>query len=276
VVPVYRQWHLVPDLLAALHAQRFDPALFEILLVNNDEGLPPDLPAGPRVLGCPQPGAYAARNVGAVAAKGRWLVFTDADCQPEPDWLPALAKATEAGATDLLAGPIRVTSAAACPNACEIYEMVRGIPQARYVAHGYAATANLAVPAAVFRALGGFEPGRFSGGDAVFCRRARQAGHPLRLVSGAIVAHPARRDWSALAAKARRIKGGQIAIGPFRRRLAWTLRSLVPPLRESTLFLAARRPVSQRLIAVALRFRLWGVELVETARLLTGKPPERG
>ena len=151
----------------------------------------------------------------------------------------------------------------------------RGIPQAAYVARGYAATANLAVPRAVFAALGGFDARRRSGGDADLCRRAGRAGHPLALVEAAVVAHPCRADWALLATKARRIKGGQIAAGPLPRRVAWTLRTLAPPLADSRAYLAAAHPWRQRLVAVAVRFRLWGVELAETARLLAGGPPER-
>jgi hypothetical protein len=274
VVPVYRQWELVPALIAALAAQRGAPA-FELVLVNNGDAAPAlPLPAWGRRIDCPAPGAYAARNAGAAAARGAWLAFTDADCRPEPGWLAALAAAA-AEAPALLAGPVRVTSDATRPNACEIYDIVRGIPQAAYVARGYAATANLAVPAAVFRALGGFDPGRFSGGDAEFCRRARAAGHPLRLVPDAVVIHPARADWPALARKARRIKGGQIAAGPLPRRLAWGLRSLAPPLRDAAAYLAASHPARFRLTAIAVRLRLWGVELAEAARLFAGKAPER-
>jgi hypothetical protein len=282
VVPVYRQWRFVPALLEGLGAQSLEPGRGELLLVNNGphDAPPPPLPPYARQLDCAAPGAYAARNAGAAAARGAWLVFTDADCRPEPGWLDALAAAVEAeaaaGPPGLLAGPVRVTSSALRPNRCEIYDMVRGIPQDRYVARGYAATANLAVPAAVFRRLGGFEPGRFSGGDADFCRRAGAAGHPLRLVPGATVTHPARADWRALKRKARRIKGGQIAAGPLPRRLAWTLRSLAPPLGDTAAFLASGHPLGHRLTAVALRFGLWGVELAEVARLLAGGAPERG
>jgi GT2 family glycosyltransferase len=287
VVPVYRQWRLVPALLEALAAQDVAAGRVEVILVNNGPSeapcpalshtLPPTLAPGVRRLECGRPGAYAARNVGAAAARGRWLVFTDADCRPEPGWLAALAAAAAAGPPGLLAGPVRVTSAAGRPNACEIYEIVRGIPQARYLRRGYAATANLAVPADAFRALGGFDASRFSGGDAEFCRRARAAGWGLRLVPEAVVAHPARADWPGLVRKARRVKGGQIAAGRPARRLAWTLRSLVPPIREAARFLAAgEHPLRHRLTAAAVRFRLWGVELVEVARLIAGRSPERG
>ena len=274
VVPVYRHWALIPGLLDALALQN-PPAGFEILLVDNapDEARPHlALPENARILPCAAPGAYAARNAGAAAAQGALLAFTDADCRPDPGWLAALAAAHDPGA--LLAGPIDVAAGAA-PTRYEIYDRLRGIPQARYVAHGYAATANLAVPAPAFRALGGFEAARFSGGDAEFCRRAGRAGHGLRFVPEARVRHPARAAWDELATKARRVKGGQVAAGPAGRRLRWTLRTLTPPLRAAARFARADAPRGERLAATRVLFALWGVELLEMLRLAAGGAPER-
>ncbi len=280
IVPVYRHWELVPDLLAGLAAQDFRD--FELLLVDNapDEPRPalalpaPDLPAA-RVIPCATPGSYAARNAGIAAARGRLLVFTDADCLPDPGWLAALAAAAAAGPERLLAGPVRMTLAGPSPTAWEAYDLIRGIPQARYVRLGYAATANLAVPAAVFARLGGFDEGRLSGGDAAFCRRARAAGTPIALVEAAVVAHPARASWEELARKARRVKGGQIGGGGRLSRLLWLVRTLTPPLRAHRRFLRAPRPWPERRAAIAVLYRLWGVELAETFRLLAGAAPER-
>ncbi len=276
VVPVWRQWGELERLLGDLAGQSA-PGGFEVLVVDNEPPSAPPLalPPGARLVPCPAPGSYAARNAGAALARGGWLVFTDADCRPRPGWLAALARAAEAHPGALVAGPVEVESAGARPNPCEAYDMVRGIPQARYVARGYAATANLAVPRAAFDAVGGFDPARFSGGDAAFCRRAGALGHALRLAPDAVVAHPARADWAALRAKARRIKGGQIRAGPLPLRAAWLLRTLSPPLRDAAAYLAAPHPRRRRLLAVAVRLRLWGVELAETARLLAGGPPER-
>lgn len=295
IVPVYRQWEMLPLLLADLAAQEGAPS-FEVIVVDNDPGTPGPRPGAPdiaarfashseiraetraetrfalRHIGCATPGSYAARNAGAAVARGGIFVFTDADCRPLPSWLAALTAAAEPGA--LLAGPVEVVGGAS-PNPCEIYDMIRGIPQARYVARGYAATANLAVPAAVFAALGGFDPRRFSGGDAEFCRRAGAAGHPLRLVGAAVTRHPARADWGELEAKARRIKGGQIRGGPLPRRIAWTLRTPLPPLRDTRAYLRAEAPWRWRRTAVALRFRLWRVEVAEMLRLLAGGTPVR-
>jgi GT2 family glycosyltransferase len=277
IVPVHRHWHLLPELLAALAAQTLPAAAFEVLIVDNDAPAPPpalDLPGNARLLPWPQPGSYAARNAGAAAARGRLLAFTDADCRPSPGWLAALAAAAGATPDTLLAGPVRMLPPAA-PSPAAIYDLVRGIPQERYVARGYATTANLAVPATAFRRLGGFDPARRSGGDAAFCRRAGRAGLAIRLVPQAVVDHPCREDWAALATKARRIKGGQIRAGPLALRLAWLVRSLAPPLRDTRAYLASPHPWRYRRTAVAVRLRLWGVELAETARLLAGGTPER-
>jgi glycosyltransferase involved in cell wall biosynthesis len=277
IVPVHRDWDRIPGLLATLAAQRPPAPRFEILIVNNDAPAAPpplDLPANARILPCATPGSYAARNAGAAAARGDWLVFTDADCRPEPDWLAALARAASETPGTLLAGPVRMT-ATARPGAWETYDLLRGIPQARYVSRGYAATANLAAPAGMFRILGGFDPGRRSGGDAEFCRRAGRAGHRLRLVPDAVVAHPARASWAELALKARRMKGGQIAAGPLPRRVAWILATLAPPVRDIRLLLAAPHPWRSRIVAATIRLRLWTVELAEIVRLLAGGAPER-
>jgi GT2 family glycosyltransferase len=275
IVPVHRHWDLLPGLLAALAAQ--DLGAFELVVVNNDAPAAPPplaLPGNARLVDCAAPGSYAARNAGAAAARGRWLAFTDADCQPVPGWLAAFAAAEAASGGGLLAGPVEMAAPAA-PNAFAAYDLVRGIPQARYVARGYATTANLALPAALFRALGGFDPARRSGGDAAFCRRAGAAGHPLTLVPGAVVRHPCRDSWEALRLKARRIKGGQIRAGPLPRRAAWMLRTLAPPLRDTAHYLASPHPAPQRRAAVAVRFRLWGVEVAEMLRLLAGGDAER-
>lgn len=281
IVPVYEQWDLVPLLLSCIRSQAYQLDDVELILVDNGSAavvIPSDLPPNTRVLFCVSAGSYAARNMGAAEARGEWLVFTDADCRPVPGWLVGLNEKIDhnADTKTLVAGAVDVVSQVDKPNVYEIYDMVRGIPQARYVWRGYAATANLTVSREQFRRLGGFDEGRFSGGDAEFCRRARASGLGITYVPGASVRHPARNTWHELSTKARRVKGGQLAAGSVRRRLAWLLATLLPPVRESYYLLQNRQySLAYRLIAVAVQHRLWLVEIAELFRLSSGGRPER-
>lgn len=279
IVPVYMQWDLVPDLLDRLRHQTASADLFEIILVNNGTDAPPplSLPVNARVIECSTPGSYAARNAGVAVSRGRWLAFTDADCRPEPTWLAALLAAGTGRTKQLLAGRVRMVTDSVRPSLAEAYELVRGIPQDRYVRHGYAATANLAVEREVLDAINGFDSTRLSGGDAEFCRRAGAAGFPITYIEAAVVEHPARATMMEVIRRTRRIKGGQVASGSALRRAAWLLRSLLPPVAAMGRALGNRvQPLRVRLAACVVYLVVWPVGIVEAVRLIVLRArPER-
>ncbi len=273
IVPVYDHWTLVPGLLDSLAVQTLPQADFEVILVDNGSThfFPPStLPNNVHIVHGESPGSYAARNEGVRHAKGKWLVFTDADCRACPNWLASiLEKTKEAGKPELIAGGIQMYTASSQPNAYEIYDMIRGIPQAAYVRRGYAATANLMVPKTILAKLGGFDAHRYSGGDADLCKRARARGYALRYAPDAMVYHPARRTWDELATKARRIKGGQLRCGAPWTRFYWAIRTLLPPFPLYYRFATSTGyPVRFRAVAVAIQTRLWGHEFLEMGRLV--------
>lgn len=278
IVSVYRDWGSVRLLLTSLQDQA--RADCEIVLVDNDpeaKSVPKDLPKlnmACQVIECSQVGSYAARNAGAGVARGNWLIFTDADCRPQPGWLESFIH-SEKLQNSLLAGVVTLIPKPS-PNDFEIFDTVRGMRQDVFVRHGYAVSANLAVPRGIFEQLAGFDSSRLSGGDAEFCRRAGRAGFGLTLLRQAIVYHPARDNWAALVTKARRIKGGQVATGPLLRRIIWSARSLVPPIREMLAYSQSDYPLRWRLVACRVRLALWIVELREIANLLILRSsPER-
>jgi GT2 family glycosyltransferase len=279
LVPVFEQWDLVPALLGRLEAQDFPQDGFEVILADNGSVAftpPAVLPPNVRIVHCTQPGSYAARNLAAEGARGEWFAFTDADCLPERGWLSALAAdAAKSDDRTILVGPVDMRPAGADPNAYEMYDMVKGIPQERYAGRGYGATANLAVPAPLFREVAGFDAARLSGGDAEFCRRAAGHGARVRFVPEARVGHPARDSWGAIATKSRRVLGGQIAAGAARRRAAFLLRALSPPVIAWWRFARAPQPLRYRLAAMSVQSRLWAVEVGEAVRLLAGGAAER-
>lgn len=280
IVPVYNHWHLVPKLLEGLAAQTLGTDRFEVLLVDNGSDSIPGmaLPEWARMLSCTTPGSYAARNEAIRHARGDLLAFTDADCRPSPQWLEqgwAQCRAGQMG--DIVAGGIVVEPEDwSRMSLYEIYDIALGLPQKRFVRYGFGVTANLFVPRAVVERIGPFEAKRFSGGDAEFCRRATRLGVPLSYLEAAVVIHPARREWHELESKIRRIKGGQITAGPWRRRAAYAIRAILPPVPAFCYAMAASRlSLRQRLLACWVQFRLWFVEISELARLLLGKQPLR-
>ncbi|MET3926352.1 glycosyltransferase [Devosia sp. 2618] len=278
VIPVYNQWDGVPLLLAALMPQL--SAETEVVLVDNgsdDPQYPKAIPANIMIVSCSTPGSYAARNFGVSKSSGEILVFTDADCIPRTDWLRNIVERLGRDLNAIIAGEVAMVGASQAPNRFEMYDILRGIPQKRYVSKGYAATANLATSRALFDKVGGFDASRKSGGDADFCRRSVAAGTELVFCAEAVVEHPARSTWDELVIKTRRIKGGQLNHQrSVRRKLLVILRTLFPPVLAVSRFARDDRwPVRYRANAIGVQLQLWWVEVAEVARLLAGKVEER-
>jgi glycosyltransferase involved in cell wall biosynthesis len=278
IVPVFNQWHLLPDLIKAFSNQS-GAFSRELVIVDNGSDEIPKLPdnADITILTCEKPGSYAARNKGLDAVSGELIVFTDADCVPGDDWLSHLYEAySGSDRKTLLAGNVIIRSNSQQPSSAELYDIAAGLPQQRYVTRGYAVTANLAIPRAVFDRVGLFDENRFSGGDADFCQRSLNAGCSLKFISEATVFHPARTTWAEYATKVRRMKGGQICAGRLSRRFKYFLITLLPPVwRFWRIAKNDKLKLGEKIRVVWFQCRLWLVELSEMFALLLGKTPER-
>lgn len=167
---------------------------------------------GIRVLVCSTRGSYAARNLGAAHASGDILAFTDAGCLPCAGWLEAIRSQFTADAPSRIAGPIEMTYRYSPPSLVELVDARTHLNQSRYVAEGWAATANTAMRRQAFLALGGFHPSLQSGGDYEFGVRARAHGHGIAWCPGMLVQHEARHTVHELMKKRRRIRLGQAQI----------------------------------------------------------------
>ncbi len=93
VVPAYNAEKPIVSCLEALLRQNFPPQDLEIIVVNDGStdgtmALIGQFPV--RSLFQTNQGPAAARNRGAAAAQGEFLLFTDADCVPEPGWTAAM------------------------------------------------------------------------------------------------------------------------------------------------------------------------------------------
>ena len=218
VIPVYNDWQRLQRCLEALAAQNYPRERLHVRVVDNGSNDWPSQPSFPlplEVIVHPHPGSYGARNRAALDWAVDVLAFTDADCQPDPDWIKAGVKALQCSDRQrrLVAGRIVLESQApGHPSAGEQLDQILGFDQARTVRRaGFGVTANLFVAQACFQELGGFHRRTHSGGDREFCHRAVAAGAVLLFEARAVVRHPA-REWAELVHKQRRIVGGRLSM----------------------------------------------------------------
>ena len=137
-------------------------------------------------------GPAAARNAGARAANGRVLCFTDDDCRPGPTWVDALVGRIVDGAT-AVAGPTRngrpddayATAAQTVTNHLTDQSFDATVGHV-----GFAPTSNLAMTAALHRALPFDETFPLAAGeDRDWCDRLAARGDTIAFAPTAWVDH---------------------------------------------------------------------------------------
>ena len=138
-------------------------------------------------------GPAVARNTGASVAAGEFLVFTDDDCVPAPDWLKVLA-ATFAASPDCAVGGH--TANALTSN---VYSTATQLLVSYLIAYyaekpgrlRFFPSSNLGFPTARFRAAGGFNASfpRSAGEDREMCDRWQQKGLRMIHAPEAVVNH---------------------------------------------------------------------------------------
>jgi colanic acid/amylovoran biosynthesis glycosyltransferase len=201
--------------LAALYAIDRGPA-DELILVDNT----PELLARGVATGWPEVrvvdaaeerSSYYARNVGAAATGGEWLLFIDSDCWPEPDLLTSYLDGEVAPDVGALAG--QVLGDPSQTSVFARYQRHRGHLELRSndeaAVRPSAVTANLLVRAATWRSVGGFAEGVRSGGDRDFTWRLQDAGWRLEPRPQARVTHSHRDSLRSFAVVTARYGAGR-------------------------------------------------------------------
>lgn len=202
VVPVRDGARTLERCLAGLRDQRCPPD--QVIVVDNgsrDGSGPLARAFAGRTAGFPlvvleegRPGASVARNRGAAAATGEVVAFTDADCQPDPDWLARLLAAFGPG-IGAVAGGVRPAAPGGAVEAfAALYTLRTGdepFDATRFtLRQGGFPTANLAVRRDLFDKLGGFDEAiRIYGEDYDLCARVYAAGYTIRYEPAAVVFH---------------------------------------------------------------------------------------
>ncbi|QOY91113.1 glycosyltransferase family 2 protein [Paludibaculum fermentans] len=191
-----------PDSLAqcldALAAQVYPPEAFEVVVVDDGSPTPLDERAvqrsgrNVRLVRQVNSGPAAGRNLGAQAACGEWLAFTDDDCRPRPGWLAAMKRVLGTHPGALVGG---VTINALKTNAYS--QASQSILDAAYRYFNpdpenarFFATDNLVVARERFLACGGLDVRfRVASEDREFCERWLAGGGRIVTAEDAVVDH---------------------------------------------------------------------------------------
>lgn len=282
VIPVWNGEAVLARCLDALARQTLPRDAFQIIVVDNGSS---DATAriarsyaGVELLEEKRPGSYVARNLGIERVRAPITAFTDADCEPAPDWLEQVLGAAAANpGFGVLAGKIDLFDEIAQEH--EVfgdYERLFSFPQA-HAARGNCATANWASETALLKSLGGFDAGLKSGGDRQMALRIRDSGHPLIYVPAMVVRHPVRASRAELVRKRQRLSGGRWDRTKQRPRLVHVLGiTAVDTIRRLRRAAITRELSFRRRLAVMwLTLELAGVAVGEYLNLAGGRKAAR-
>lgn len=190
IIPTYARPERLATCLQSLAHLDYPRDRFEVIVVNDGSEMPIEPVVAPfrdqlalTLITQPNAGPAKARNTGATQARGKFLVFTDDDCAPTPDWLKTLA-ARFATAPDCIIGGRTINALAnnLCSTASQVlidylYTYYNAGPKQST----FFASNNLALPADCFHALGGFDTTfpLAAGEDREFCDRWLHHGYEM-------------------------------------------------------------------------------------------------
>jgi GT2 family glycosyltransferase len=125
------------------------------------------------------------RNAGVRAAQGDIIVFTDAGCLPEKNWLMRMVEPLRLGESAVAGTSQDLSGAIAFPN--QYIRRLEDTAEGSYLTE--CPTLNFAFHRTDFDALGGFDESFEYGSDVDFTWRLNDAGRRVRHISDAVIRH---------------------------------------------------------------------------------------
>jgi transposase-like protein len=204
--------------LATLAALGTAPGDERILADNSGAAAGLPVPDGVRVVAALGEASPArARNAGAEAAGGEWILFIDDDTEPPADLIDRFLDPERPPADDVGALAGGIAAAPPGPGLAARYGAAKSFLDAgAHLAHPYlprAASANLLVRRSAFAAVGGFTEGVRAAEDTDFAWRLQRAGWRLEPCLGAQVTHRYRSSLRALRRQWRGYAAGRAWLG---------------------------------------------------------------
>ena len=166
IIPTYNRPERLASCLKAIALLDYPRDRFEVIVVDDGSETPLDSTVAAlkdeiniELLRQENAGPAAARNKGAQVAQGEFLAFTDDDCQPTPDWLSQFAAGFADNPEAMIGGKtinaldsnlFSTASQKLIDYLYEYYNPAKG-------KDAFFASNNIAMPAANFKALNGFD-----------------------------------------------------------------------------------------------------------------------
>jgi glycosyltransferase involved in cell wall biosynthesis len=265
VIASYRRHVELAACLRSLSQQDAAPELYEVIVVDDAGDLSADClaPLGKRIsamlLQPGHAGPSGARNAGVAHARGAWLWFIDDDCELARDSLSRLQALTARYPEATIAGafadanPGNLWSAASQAQLEAIAAYYNRDPE-----HAtFGGSGNLALPAAGFRALGGFSEHLRTAEDRDLLDRWLCQGRQLVYAPEVLATHRHPVTWrdywrrnrgygagARLFAQQRRTKGQSappVDLASYRHLLTWPFKTRMPRrVRVAVALLLAR------------------------------------
>jgi glycosyltransferase involved in cell wall biosynthesis len=198
VIPVYND-NRIGRCLESLAKQSLDKRFFEIIVIENGtKGRYQEIceKYGARYFNIQQKSMPLARNVGLSESQGEIVMFTDADCVANPDWIENMINAFKNKNYVGFGGEIERYFP---KTKTEIYGKNVGLGQTellylQILDKPYVVFANAAFRKYEILKVGGFDEELLSGSDVDLCWKLGLANYKIGICKNAIVFHENRKN----------------------------------------------------------------------------------